>query len=200
MNFLIAGIGLAVVCLLGFLLHKLSQKKLQRLLQNAQQGDPQAQYEAALLYYHGKRGLQRNWQQAFTYLSAAAQTGHIKALNNLGALYRAGHGTEKDPDKAFACYQRSAEQGDFEGMINLAVLYRMQKNDAQAFGWIKKAADGNSPLGQRMLAEFYYAGIGTEPDKNAGLRYYMLAAKQGEPNAVQFLKTRDPRLQHHGPM
>ena len=169
-------------------------------MQNAEQGDPQAQYEAALLYYRGKRGVKKDWPRAFNYLSCAAHTGHIKALNALGALYCAGHGTEKNTNKAFACYRQTAEQGDFEGMINLAALYRLQKEDAQAFTWMKKAADGGSPLGQRILAEFYYAGIGTEPDKNLGLRYYMLAAKQGEPNAVAFLKTRDPRLQHNGPM
>ena len=142
----------------------------------------------------------KDWAHAFEYLTAAAQTEHTQALNALGALYLAGHGTEKNIDKAFTCYQQTAQQGDFEGMINLAVLYHLQKDDAQAFTWMKKAADGKSPLGQRMLAEFYYAGIGTEIDKNLGLKYYVLAAKQGEPTAVAFLKTRDPRLQHHGPM
>ena len=76
-------------------------------------------------------------------------------------------------------------------MINSAALYGVQKDNTQAFAWMKKAADAGSPLGQRMLAEFYYAGIGTEPDKQLGLKYYAMAAKQGEPVAVQFLKTRD---------
>lgn len=179
---------------------KQRQKRLSYTLQAARQGDPQAQYEAALLYYHGK-GVPKDWQQSFDYLTSAAQTGHVRALNTLGALYCAGHGTEKNLARALACYQRAAEQGDFEGMVNTAVLYRMvQKDDAQAFAWMKKAADGGSPLGQRMLAEFYYAGIGTEIDKQTGLKYYALAAQQAEPIAVAFLKTRDPRLQHQAPM
>ena len=187
------------VALVVTLIYVAYKKQLARTLRDAAQGDPNAQYEAALLYYHGKR-VPKDWARAFEYFSAAAQTGNLQALNALGALYCAGHGTEKDITKAFACYEQSARQGNFEGMINLAVLYRMQKDDTQAFTWMKKAADGGSPLGQRMLAEFYYAGIGTEIDKNLGLKDYALAAKQGEPNAVQFLKTRDPRLQHHGPM
>ena len=188
-----------LLCAAAGLIYFSARKRLAHTLHAATQGDPQAQYEAALLYYHGKR-VPKNWARAFEYLSSAAGTGHIAALNALGALYLAGHGTEKDTDKAFACYQRAAELGNFEGMINLAALYRVRKDDGQAFAWMKKAADGGSPLGQRMLAEFYYAGIGTPADKNLGLKYYALAAKQGEPNAVEFLKTRDPRLQHHGPM
>lgn len=191
-----------IVCLTALLTLKgfFSKGNLRTLLQKAAQGDPQAQYEAALLYYHGKKGLAKDWQRAFDYLFCAAQTGHTKALNSLGALYYAGHGTDKNIDRALACYRQAADQGDFEGMVNLALLYHLQHDDAQAFAWMKKAADAGSPLGQRILAEFYYAGIGTETDKSLGLKYYALAAQQGEPNAVQFLKTRDPRLQHHGPM
>ena len=187
-------LSLVVMCIVSL------RRRIAQTLKRAQQGAPQSQYEAALLYYRGKYGVKKDWIRTFDYLYSAAQTGHIKALNNLGALYCAGHGTKKNLDKALVCYRQAAEQGDFEGMINLAVLYHLQKDDTQAFAWMKKAADGGSPLGQRMLAEFYYAGIGTEPDKQTGLRYYMLAAKQGEPNAIAFLKTRDPRLQHHGPM
>ena len=165
----------------------------------ATQGNPQAQYEAALLYYRGKY-VPKDWEQSFRYFSSAAQTGHVQALNNLAAMYLVGHGTKKDIPQAMRCYQQAAEQGDFEAMINLSVLYRVQKDSSRAFTWMKKAADAGSPLGQRMLAEFYYTGIGTEIDRTMGLKYYALAAKQGEPHAVQFLKTRDPRLQHHGPM
>ena len=164
------------------------------ILRAAEQGDPQAQYEAALLCYHGK-STAKDWPRAFSYMHAAAQAGHIKATNALGALYCAGHGTEKNIEKAFACYQKTAGQNDFEGMLNLAALYRSQKDDTQTFAWVKKAADGKSPLGQRLLAEFYQEGIGTEKDDKQALKYYTLAARQGEPAAVQFLKNRTPSLQ-----
>ncbi len=191
---------LSVVSIIGCILFIIRTKRLIATLKRAEQGDPEAQYQAALWYYHGKINIKKDWQKAFEYFALAAQTGHTKALNALGALYRAGHGTPKDETKAFACYQKTAEQGDFEGMINLAVLYRMQKEDKQAFDWLKKAADKGSPLGQRMLAEFYYAGIGTDANEQEGFKYYTLAAQQGEPTAVAFLKKRDPHLRFHKPV
>ena len=190
---------LAALALLAGLVFYRRHVKRQQILRKAKQGDPQAQYEAALLLYYGK-STTKDWNLAFCYLRSAAQSGHIKATNALGALYCAGHGVEKDEVRAFACYEQTAKQGDFEGMINLAALYRGQKEDKQAFAWLQKAAEGGSPLGQRLLAEFYQAGIGTEPDEKLALKYYTLAAKQGEPGAVQFLKNRTPYMQRNNPM
>ena len=115
----------AGLCIYGaaYLLKRHKQKKLQATLQKAAQGDAQALYEAALLYYRGEK-LPQDLHRAFTYMQQAARANHAKALNALGALYHAGHGTAKDVEKAFECYQKSAENGDFEGMINLAVMYR----------------------------------------------------------------------------
>ena len=189
-----------IICFMVFFIYMSAARRSAHTLYAAKQGDPEAQYQAALWYYHGKINIKKDWQKVFEYFSLAAQTGHTKALNALGALYRAGHGTPKDETKAFACYQKTAEQSDFEGMINLAVLYRMQKEDKQAFDWLKKAADKGSPLGQRMLAEFYYAGIGTDANEQEGFKYYTLAAQQGEPTAVAFLKKRDPHLRFHKPV
>ena len=190
---------LAAIGVLGAFIFCRRVQKRRAILRAAEQGDPQAQYQAALLCYHGK-GTAQDWPRAFSYMYAAAEAGHIKATNALGALYCAGHGTEKAMQKAFACYQKTAEQNDFEGIINLAALYRAQKQDKQAFDWLQKAADGGSPLGQRLLAEFYDTGVGTEKDEKQALKYYTLAAKQGEPVAVQFLKNRTPSLQRNSPM
>ncbi len=188
--------ALAIVAAAVFYGRYLKRKKI---LRAAKQGDPQAQYEAALLLYHG-HSTAKNWPLAFSYLKSAADSGHIKATNALGALYCAGHGADKDTDKAFACYERTAQQGDFEGMINLAAMYRARKQDEQAFRWLQKAADGNSPLGQRLLAEFYQTGIGVAADEQLALKYYTLAAQQGEPGAVKFLKNRTPGLQRNTPL
>ena len=65
---------------------------------------------------------------------------------------------------------------------------------------MKKAADKGSPLGQRLLAEFYYNGIGTDKNEQEAMKYYTLAAAQKEPVAVKFLKTRDPRLLRNDPL
>ena len=188
--------ALAIVAAVIFYGRHIKRKKI---LHKAQQGDPQTQYEAALLLYHGQ-GTSKDWKLAFCYMRSAAKSGHIKATNALGALYCAGHGVDKDLDQAFSCYEHTAKQGDFEGMINLAAMYRARKQDEQAFHWLQKAADGGSPLGQRLLAEFYQTGIGVAADEHMALKYYTLAAKQGEPGAVKFLKNRTPGLQRNAPM
>ena len=111
MNFYIPLFGLFGLLLASAGIYIFSRRKVSTTLHAAKQGDPEAQYQAALLYYHGRHGVTKNWKQAFDYLSAAAQTGHTAALNALGALYYAGHGTEKSVSEALTCYQQSAEKG-----------------------------------------------------------------------------------------
>ena len=90
-----------------------SRKKLRRMLIQAQEGLPCAQYEAALLYYAGKR-VAADKTLALHYLQSAADSGYAKALNALGALYHAGKDVTQDDQKALSCYRRSAEQEDLK--------------------------------------------------------------------------------------
>ena len=55
---------------------------------------------------------------------------------------------------------------------------------------LKKAADEKSPRAQTLLADLYERGVGVEKSEKEAVRYYVMAAKQGEPIAKKRLSQR----------
>ncbi|MBO5911765.1 MAG: SEL1-like repeat protein, partial [Elusimicrobiaceae bacterium] len=55
---------------------------------------------------------------------------------------------------------------------------------------LKAAADEKSPLAQTLLADLYERGVGVEKNEKEAVRYYIMAAKQGEPLAKQKLESK----------
>ena len=56
---------------------------------------------------------------------------------------------------------------------------------------MKAAADDKSPLAYTLLARLYEHGQGVTQDINQATRYYILAAKEGEPIAKKVLEKRN---------
>lgn len=54
---------------------------------------------------------------------------------------------------------------------------------------MKQAADEQSPLAQTLLGDLYEKGEGVEQDETLALKYYLLAAKQGEPIAKERIES-----------
>jgi len=65
----------------------------------AQAGDPEAQYNLAMMFQTGK-GVGRNAQEAFNYLVQAAEQGLARAQSRLALAYGAGDGVANDPIEA----------------------------------------------------------------------------------------------------
>ena len=80
----------------------------------ANQGDIQAQYNLALLYYHGL-GIPRDSKQAVYWYTKAAEQGFANAQYRLGYIYDYGDGKEVPQDfkQAFFWYSKAAEQGHY---------------------------------------------------------------------------------------
>ena len=64
------------------------------------------------------------------------------------------------------------------------------KDEKKGAEILKTAADEKSPLAQTLLADLYERGVGVGKDEQEALRYYMMAAKQGEPIAKRKLEAR----------
>jgi TPR repeat protein len=100
-----------------------------------------------------------------------------------------GKGTDKDLRKALQCYFRAAKAGDVHAMNDIGIYfangYGVEKNEAEAFTWFKKAS-ANEDYAEAMynLATCYEAGFGTEPNIEEALRLKFLALKleQNEEN------------------
>ncbi len=104
---------------------------------------PPAMYEVALMLERGLGCIQSYSESAFWY-EEGAKRGHLESFNNLGALYKEGHGVEQDDGKTFICFSRAAEGGLPQGLYNLGMLYSQgigcDEDQDKALDFCRKAA------------------------------------------------------------
>jgi hypothetical protein len=68
-------------------------------------------------------GCLQNYSEAAFWYEEGAKRGHLESFNNLGVLYKEGHGVAMDEARCFVCFSRAAEGGLAEGLYNLGQLY-----------------------------------------------------------------------------
>jgi len=114
----------------------------------ANQGDADAQFNLALLYYTGL-GIPQDRRYAIFWYTKAAEQGHIQAQYFLGKLYNFGDGIEVRQDFKLAVYwlTKAAEQGHIQAQYLLGHMYEYDDEPPQdyklAFFWYTKAAEQN---------------------------------------------------------
>jgi TPR repeat protein len=147
-------LGLNSVCLPQKVLAELSEVEIssiqsfQLIQSKANQGDAKAQFNLALLYYHGL-GTPHDSKQAVYWYTKAAEQGHVNAQYSLGSLYYNGYGEEVPQDTKQAVYwlTKAAEQGYVHAQYSLGHNYQygdeVPQDYKQAFFWYTKAAEQN---------------------------------------------------------
>jgi TPR repeat protein len=90
---------------------------------------------------------ERNFSLAFEHWNRAAESGHARALNGLGLLYRDGKGIEKDEKRAVSLFRSASERGFSYAMFNLGMMIRdgrgVDGDDVEACKWFILAATLN---------------------------------------------------------
>ncbi|MBN2298214.1 MAG: sel1 repeat family protein [Deltaproteobacteria bacterium] len=76
----------------------------------AGQGDVDAQYNLAIMYYHGE-GVARNLEEALFWFHKAAEQDDSEAQYNLGFMYGRGEGVKRDQEQSMQWFMKAAEQG-----------------------------------------------------------------------------------------
>ena len=146
------------------------QQQLELLLEQAEQGDAQAQYEVGRRFWNGD-GVERDARQAADWFDRAARQGLAPAQRMLGRCYEQGRGVERDARQAAAWYRWAATQGDPEAQYALGVCLDKglgtEENAAEAFAWYKNAAAQGLKKAQLALADCYEKGRGVP--KNSSL-------------------------------
>jgi TPR repeat protein len=59
----------------------------------------------------------------------------------------------------------------------------VQKDEAEAADWLRRAAEHNDPVAQFNLGLMHAHGLGVSKDRNEALRWYRQAAAQGHHGA-----------------
>ena len=145
-------LGLISVCLTQKVLAELSEVEISSIQSfqlsqsKANQGGADAQFNLALLYYHGT-GTPQDTRYAIYWYTKAAEQGHANAQYKLGRLYMYGYGEEVQEGSNRAAYwlTKASEQGLVQAQYNLGHMYEWGDGGSQdyklAFYWYTKAAE-----------------------------------------------------------
>jgi len=105
--------------------------------QKAKEGDAEAQYDLALAFLYNK-----NMGEGLSYLTKAADQGHVDAQFHLARIYEGGM---YNYEEAVKWYVKAAEQGHIRAQTNLAQMYHkgngVTQNCKEAFKWFGRAAN-----------------------------------------------------------
>ncbi len=160
------------------------------LLAAASAGNPGACYEVAIRFAQGRNGAP-DFVMAAAWLECAAQRGLTPAQFRLGSMYEKGLGVRKDIAEARRLYVAAAAKGHAKAMHNLAVLYSGDggidgaPDYAAAAEWFRRAAGYGVIDSQYNLAILYARGTGVERDLAESYKWFALAAKAGDKDAVR---------------
>ena len=126
----------------------------QQLLEHAEQGDAQAQYEVGRRFWNGD-SVDQDHKQAADWFDRAARQGLAAAQCALGLCYERGDGVEQDMWQAAAWYQWAAQQDDVEAQLHLSECYEkgrgVPKDKEKAAEWLYKAAQHGGSYVKKWL-------------------------------------------------
>ena len=148
---------------------------MDELLQKANAGDAQAQYEMGIICYsNGIDGNEKSYREAINWFMKAADQGHVAALYYVGLCFINGTGCEKSKayDKlGVICLKKSAEQGFAQAQNELGCCYLygegVTKNEKEAeklFFQALKNGDNDAYFSLGLLYE--------RSDKEKAVYYY----------------------------
>ena len=99
------------------------QKPLrERLLESAQKGDAEAQFELGKNYETGRIGLPKDFAQAEHWYRLSAQQGDPFAEASLGLLFQFGKGVKKDAVQALMWYEVALARSNAGDRASIAEL------------------------------------------------------------------------------
>ncbi|MCH8201934.1 MAG: sel1 repeat family protein [Proteobacteria bacterium] len=129
---------------------------LATLIERAEAGDAEAQYNLGALYSSDGPTVQKNDIKAVKWYRMSAENGYAEAQVVLGLRYAQGDGIPKNFAKAFMWYGRAAEQGHAHAQLLLAGAYGLgegvPKNRVEAYKWAALSkAMGNPPTAELFL-------------------------------------------------
>jgi TPR repeat protein len=159
-----------------------------KLVQEAESGDAQAEFQLGICYLLG-RGVSQSEEEAIKWLSRAADKKHVRALHVLGGLYL--NGKNKNEKEAVINLKKAAELNDSASMPLLADCYfegtGVSKNPKEGYEWMLKAAQAEIPYAQ------YRVGIilayNNDPNfQENGEKIQIEGLQQNKKEAIYWLK------------
>ena len=182
--------SLALLCATFLIWHSIGAKVAERkLLQDAsthrlraEQGDANAQYELARLYYQGK-GVAQNYSEAFNWYRKAAEQGNAKAQYGVGFMYEYGKGVPQNYAQAAYWCGKAADQGYAKAQFVVGWNYSygegVPRDYTKALALYRRAADQGDAFAQDAVGYACAQGNGVPNDYAQAVEWYRRSADQG---------------------
>lgn len=153
------------------------------LTDSAKAGSINAQIDLALTYLYGDSA-EVNHQEAFRWISKAADTGDSFAKCVLGECYENGYGVAPNLQKAVDLYMEAAANHVNRASLWLSVMYEygnkvLHRDLSKAFLMVKQALDNGSESAPLLIAKYYFNGWGVEKSKEEAIKCLRQAAENG---------------------
>jgi len=101
-------------------------KALRWFCKSADRGCTEGQYRAGWMLAWGDEGVSQNGRKAESYLTCAAEKGHVDAMIQLAFLYEDGRGIEKSPVQALHWFSLAAARHSWAGEQGVQRLKAVQ--------------------------------------------------------------------------
>lgn len=137
--------------------------------------DAEAQFRVGQHFY-----IKKSYQDAFHWLSKAAEQGSADAEYYIAMMYESGEGLEKSPEKAVMWYLKSAEHGHCisQNIIGFKYLEGIDvpKDYDLAMKWISLSSQQGYSRALQNMGEIYSFGYGADVDYEKAFDCYFKAA------------------------
>ena len=151
----------------------LNSKQWKKLLQKAEKGDHDAQWEVGSYYEDGVTDIEGNIlvpqkpKKAFHWYLLSAEQGNESSQVALGNLLSIGNGVKRDFSRAIYWTKKAIRQGASQAAYNLGTIYRDMGKPKLSFKWYCRAVKmgDNDALLDVGLCQL--SGYGTKPNHDA---------------------------------
>lgn len=131
----------------------------EKILQRANSGEANAQFELGSCYAAGALGLKKDINEALKWLTLAAEQNHAKAQSYLGIILASGATGKRDIAKAQTWRELAAKNGDATEKWTLGNAYLfgylVPRDHARALHWIEEAAKLDHPDALAKVIDLY---------------------------------------------
>jgi len=144
----------------------------------ADRGDPNAQFNVAVMYEVGQ-GTTQDFSEAVKWYQKSADQGMPEAQLNIGSMYSGGKGVHQDYAEAVKWYRKAADQGLAEAQYNLGTMYGnglgVEENHIEEFKWYLKSANQGFAIAQFNAGVMYAKGESTPWNYTLAYMWFHLA-------------------------
>lgn len=146
--------------------------------------DPETQYEIGNKYYRGD-GVTKDYGEAVKWFRLAAEQGNANAQKKLGWMHERGLGVPRDYEEAIKWYRLGKDKEHTPQKSDKSIP--KQKVSQCSDPTPQDIKGETDPETQFEIGRKYYWGSGVRRDYNEAIKWFRLAADQGNPSAQYYL-------------